>query len=320
MNFQIYKVIKKIVLVTNISVSFFGFSQSKKEQIKILNTRFDSLLNVLKNNNSKSYNDIEFLNQEIKQLKSDNYNLGILNNDTKTKLNFCKENNIKLVDNYRLKSDSLKQVINGTIFTDENPPQSYINQTFKDGFSMEFVACTNQDEIYKLIEFNDLVERRDDKLFMKLENGQSIVLVNNQKITETVCYEFKDYIPELNSYFIDISYYEGNEYCLINKNTGFKLIIPGLFVVSPNKTHFVSYNSDIVARYSNNGFVIYRFENNKFIKEYDVLLKDWGPENARWINNIEIEFDKYCFHKNNYGIFGKINVEYKNKWKIKPSR
>lgn len=178
--------------------------------------------------------------------------------------------------------------------------------------------CAQKIEQHQLLVYNDIVSRTDNKLILKRENNIDIVLQDVEKDVEGVHYLFRDYLEEINSYLIFIQYYEGGDYCLINKHSGQKIIIPGLVKISPDKNRFVSYNQDIEAMFSTNGFVIYKLLDNSFVKEYEVELSDWGPSNAEWLDDNNIEFEKYSWDGKSYGIHGKVIYEYDNTWKIKP--
>ena len=81
-------------------------------------------------------------------------------------------------------------------------------------------------------------------------------------------------------------------------------------------SRIVSYNIDIEARYSVNGFVIYKLTDGSFIKEFEIELDDWGPSNAKWINNNQIEFEKTGWTGSQVSVIGKVRYEYSDKWKV----
>lgn len=180
--------------------------------------------------------------------------------------------------------------------------------------------CAKKIEKYQLTKFSHLIKRNNNKLTLKIDNNADLILNDiDKEYDDGVWYSFRDYIKEINSYIVHIQYYEGDAYYLINKNSGEKIIIPGLVKISPNKKRLVSYNMDLVAEYTVNGFVIYNLTNTSFIKEFEskIDINEWGPSNAEWINDNQIEFEKTVFKDTSETVVGKVIYEYKGKWEIK---
>lgn len=172
--------------------------------------------------------------------------------------------------------------------------------------------CAQIIEKYQIPYYSNFVKRTNQKLTLAIDNGSNLVLENNDKEEDGIWYSFRDYMENINSYIIDIQYYEGGEYYLINKFDGKKIIVPGMIKIAPDNLHFVSYNLDLEAEYSPNGFVIYKLINNTYIKEYESFTNNWGPSNIRWISNNEIEVEKMQLKNNQLSVTGKINYELKN--------
>jgi hypothetical protein len=174
--------------------------------------------------------------------------------------------------------------------------------------------CAKKIEKVQLNHFKKSVKRIDKKLVLKINNDTDIVLEDKGNGDDVLLYSFRDYIKAINSYMVEIQYYEGGAYYLINKSSGNKITIPGLIKISPDKTRIVSYNLDLISRYTTNGFVIYKLTNNSFLKEYEVEIEDWGPSNADWKDNRHIEFTKSTVKNYKVQVTGKIDYEYSGKW------
>ncbi|NLE64150.1 MAG: hypothetical protein GX612_10000, partial [Bacteroidales bacterium] len=56
-----------------------------------------------------------------------------------------------------------------------------------------------------------------------------------------------------------------------------------------------------------------------FIKEFELIIEidEWGPSNAEWIDNNQIEFEKTVLNDTSEIVAGKVIYEYKGKWQIK---
>jgi hypothetical protein len=174
-------------------------------------------------------------------------------------------------------------------------------------------VCAQKIEKFQLKQFKNSVDRIDGKLILKTDNG-NIVLEDKEKGDDVEHFSFRDYVKDINSYLIEIQYYEGGAYCLINKSSGMMITIPGLIKISPDKTRIVSYNEDLISMYTKNGFVIYRLINNSFLKEYELEIDDWGPSKADWKDNSHIEFTKTAVKDGTIQETGKMIYEYSGKW------
>lgn len=177
--------------------------------------------------------------------------------------------------------------------------------------------CAQIIEKYQLPHYNDLVKRTGNKLLLKTKRNQEVILEDIDKGPEGVWYCFRDYLKEINAYIVFVQYYEGGAYCLINSNSGNMVYVPGLIKISPNRQRIVSYNLDLEARYSFNGFVIYRMANDTFVKEFEIETEQWGPTDARWIGNDRIEIEKALWLDNDIQVAGTVMCSFENnKWVI----
>jgi len=171
--------------------------------------------------------------------------------------------------------------------------------------------CAQVIEKHQLAIYGDLVKRVDGQLILKIDNNVDLVIEDiKSDWDDCKLHSFRDYFEDINSYIVEIQYWEGGAYYLINKSLGTKIVIPGLIAVSPDKKRFVSYNIDIEAAYSPNGFEIYRLGDNSFSKEFEFFLDDWGPSNALWINNNQIEFEKSAWKDSEVQVLGKVIYEF----------
>ncbi|MEW6621105.1 MAG: hypothetical protein AB1422_17530 [bacterium] len=176
--------------------------------------------------------------------------------------------------------------------------------------------CAQKLEKYQLNRYKNFVIRQSDRLLLKLDNGGQLTLEDIDKEgNETELYTFRELLENLNIYVIQIHYYEGGEYMLINKNSGEKIKIVGKIKVSPDKQRLVSYNVDLEAHYCPNGFQIIRLLNDHFVEEYQLIIDEWGPSNVKWISNTKLEFEKIGWQDAGLKIIGKVRYIYRNnKW------
>lgn len=157
------------------------------------------------------------------------------------------------------------------------------------------------DEHAHIAKYKDLVKRENKNLLLKTTNGKDVVLKNTDNPEDAenyATYFFEDYLKSIDAYLVMIQYYEGEEYCLISKKTGEQIIVPGQILLSPDKKRFISYNMDLEAGYSPNGFAIYLIKDNTFENEFELYSEEWGPSKVKWINNNEIEIERTVWSDN----------------------
>jgi hypothetical protein len=138
-------------------------------------------------------------------------------------------------------------------------------------------------KVYK-DERNDLYDKPKDPL-----TGWDDIVEYNK------VYKFSDFYEDINSYLIRVELYEAGYYLLVNKTTGEDVIVPGKIIISSKKDRFISSNSDVVSGFSENGFEIFKLENNHFIKEMELYPENWGPAYVIWSGVDEVTVYKEIY-------------------------
>ncbi|MBX3163486.1 MAG: hypothetical protein KF900_03325 [Bacteroidetes bacterium] len=172
-------------------------------------------------------------------------------------------------------------------------------------------------EKYQLPLNSENVRREKDTLFLKLNNGKTKKIIDKTEETNgdgCVYYNYREYDEDLNSYILNVQYYEGGDYLLINKAKGDTALIFEVPVLSPDRKRFLICNFDI-SGYTTNGIAIYRIENDKIIKEY-YADENWGISEAEWINNDEISMEKieYSEKSGDFVKTGNVKLKYDKNW------
>jgi len=169
-------------------------------------------------------------------------------------------------------------------------------ETIAEGLDNSYERAQKIEE-YQLKKYSDKVQRKDSSLVLKLENNNELVLKDNGTGDGVELFSFREYYDLVKVFVIEVQYYEGGSYLLVNGKNGEKLNIFGKTKLSPDMKKIVSYNMDIFAGFSDNGFQIIDLQDNHFKIEYEYKPDNWGPENINWISNSEIEIEKYGFNK-----------------------
>lgn len=166
-------------------------------------------------------------------------------------------------------------------------------------------------EKHQMNEYSQLVNRKDDKLVLKIDNGNDIILKDQPNEGETVLFTFRNFYQDINSYLIAVHYYEGGIYSIYNKTTGEKIDVPGIIKISPDNSRILSFR---VGYEEENLIEIYNYSSNSYRNEFKFEPKEWSPTNAKWIDNNHIEIEKSEI-RNESNKIGKVIYEYDGFWK-----
>lgn len=147
----------------------------------------------------------------------------------------------------------------------------------------EFALKSNESEY--LLKDSSTVKRTGDTLFFKISDNKKVTLINNNSDNDTyVNYSYGGLISDLNKYLIYATYYEWNNYLLIDPVSGDTTITAGLPIVSPDKKTFICGNCDLLAGFTFNGIELYSNINKPELLSARELTK-WGPTNIKWLDN-----------------------------------
>jgi hypothetical protein len=173
-------------------------------------------------------------------------------------------------------------------------PDYYSDQKQRDSidkFPGEFPGYIRNSEKYLKKYFGKYFSKEDSTLIIQLQNGKTLQFPE-WDTPNGIGYRFENYFPEVNYFLLEVIYVEGNSWMLINRRNGAKNLISGQPYFSPDKTKFIAANTDLEAGFSFNGLELYSIQSDSLMKEGKVEIKNWGPENVKWISNSELEIKK----------------------------
>lgn len=177
-------------------------------------------------------------------------------------------------------------------------PAYYSNQLTIDSISKNY---DNSSLTALAIEKNQLdllkPKIRIDKTnrFVILDNNKEIKLSPDSD-SEEAEYTFDKIFKEQRQILFRVQWEEGNNYFLLNSQTGNKTYTIGRVFFSPNNKYLISINDDIEACYSSNGFQLFSVDKNKNLKEIWNYSPNWGPEEIMWIDNRTLIVKGYYFY------------------------
>ena len=153
--------------------------------------------------------------------------------------------------------------------------------------------CTEAIERYYLERLENVVWRDGNRLLIRLSTGQVLVLRDSTSgDVSSVRHTYRAYLPCIQRHVIQLHYYEGGSYLLVDARSGKRDAVPGVPVVSPDSSRFVATSVDLEAQYVPTTVQIWRVRDGDVelewrfdpLKEYRADPYNlWGPQAAEWV-------------------------------------
>lgn len=89
---------------------------------------------------------------------------------------------------------------------------------------------------------------------------------------------------------LEVIFYEGGQFLLVDEQTGAQHDIDGMPVASPDGARFVTTSLDLVAGHQANRIAIYRVTADGIVREWAEEPREWGPSQAEWIEPGTVRF------------------------------
>lgn len=146
---------------------------------------------------------------------------------------------------------------------------------------------TNSFECARAIEAHQLpdagAERRGDTLILALEGGDSARWVDVRgDAADVLHYSYQTLWSEQGLVLIQVQYYEGSEYLLVDTTTGERTRLPHWPLLGPDGQRFAVLSFDLEAGYGPNTIQIWELRSGTPSLEWSVEPEDWGPAEGRW--------------------------------------
>ncbi|GEM_PF-3737808 len=170
--------------------------------------------------------------------------------------------------------------------------------------------CDQKVENFLFSKIPQIALRKNDKLIIKINNGQSKQFNKNRYLI----YLFKaDSLIVISNAETE---YTDNDYSLLNYRTGIEYKIHGVPVFSPNKEKFVTYNTFNPIMSGPRYIEIWsKLSTGVFQKEWKSSLGDDGMDNVIWKNDSEIRGDRVKEIAPTRGV--RFTLKKEKKWRIK---
>ena len=149
------------------------------------------------------------------------------------------------------------------------------------------------------------VVRAGRDLRIALERGDSVVFTDSLPDDAAgVWFSYRGLLPSVGYHLIEVQYYEGGRYLLVNRRTGWRGSSNGVPVISPDSARLAAGNVDLEAEYSPTTLQIWSVSVDSLILEFDhdfvasPITADsvWGPRNLEWRDSTELRVEReYSF-------------------------
>jgi hypothetical protein len=198
----------------------------------------------------------------------------------------CSSNKSSIDNEQKINSDTI--VINNKVFNldsisemdykHENKPKILEQRT-------EFIDDTTN------------VSRDSLRLTFHLKNGSDSILTNDTSDNgdKHIRFTYLESCPNIDYWLIKITYYEGGEYMLLDKENGNKMYLWSKPIFSPDKKHFITNSCDLEAGYDANGFQLFEVKNKNIKECWSKAITDWGPSEIFWKNDSTLFIEQTRF-------------------------
>ncbi len=301
---------------------FAGIAQSKKEQIELLNSRNDSLQATILIDRKASIQKIHDLDAVILNLESRiNFFKSELDrvNDKFTKKDVEYNNLSKELSHLRDEFKSLEIQLaskkdsinilrsNNSVYTDEGPNGL---ECWKGVSIYDTLITVNKNQLFIVpidcSEFNDLysdehwydkndkgVQSTSSYIKLTFRNGKTKLYKNKYGFNGyDEKYTFLASLEKIDYYLIEVNYYEGGEYLLIDKDNGTEISVFSEPYFSENNKYVAFNEANCESR---GGLEIFEIGRNKKVQLFvsRATAKIWQPKRIVWTVNNDLLIQKY---------------------------
>lgn len=160
----------------------------------------------------------------------------------------------------------------------------------------DWIECRIAIEEAQLPKFQHKVNRNGKYLELILDNGQTQTLETKagEEVVadEVIHFHFANHYAELNLSLINVTYYEGNEYLLVDHKTGQQFYTISKPEFSPSGKYIAFTNEDLITGYSTTGIQIFSLTEAGLKKEFEKTYTKIGPGKATWINDQQFQAER----------------------------
>lgn len=158
-----------------------------------------------------------------------------------------------------------------------------------------YVQRRMQEEEERIAACADRVTRNRDTVVVKLRGDSTVSFENVEAGEQSRGYFFAGYLEEIDAFLMEVVYWEGYGYILVDAATGHQTHLDAPPVVSPDRKRLITANMDLEAGYTRTRIQIYRLVDDRLELEWTHEPQDdprWGPSSAEWIDSVTVSVAK----------------------------
>lgn len=118
--------------------------------------------------------------------------------------------------------------------------------------------------------------------------------------TQGMWFSYRGRFGSIGYHLVEIQFYEGRIFLLVNGRTGWTTWSDGVPMLSPDGAQLAAANVDIDAEHSSTSLQVWRVAADSlelaFSQDFDLRSYDeesvWGPANLEWLSSTELRFDR----------------------------
>lgn len=130
---------------------------------------------------------------------------------------------------------------------------------------------------------SEAVTRSGDTLRLALAHEDTVGLVDRTgDHSDVVLYSYQEHWPDVGLYLVQVQYYEGSAFQLVNDRTGATTWLPDWPLRSPDGARFAVLSLDLEAGYGPNTLQIWRLEDGQPLLLWEIAPDAWGPKDGEW--------------------------------------
>ncbi|HEV2150444.1 MAG TPA: hypothetical protein VGR37_23795 [Longimicrobiaceae bacterium] len=156
-------------------------------------------------------------------------------------------------------------------------------------------ACVARTEQRLLAATAGRVRREGDRLLFQGTGRANLPLEDDRtEGARTVLHRYAGWIPEIGHHLVQLSFYEGGGWLLVDGETTNQVQVLGPPVVAPDRSRFAATSVDLEAGYDPNGIQVWSMAQGFPRLEWGVDGgSTWGASDAAWIDANTVEFTRH---------------------------
>ena len=164
-------------------------------------------------------------------------------------------------------------------------------------------SCMARVEAREIAKTEGRVQRRGQRLTIRLGNGQTTEFVNDTSDSGSARrYVYAGYLPSIRHHVVDVTYYEGGAVELLHEHTGATTDVHGFPAVAPGGRRIATASLDLEAGYDPNRIRVWRVTDTHLELEWGLEGgTKWGASDPVWRGPHVVTFTRHTLPSHTAG-------------------